>query len=68
MVDAAIQEMHTNLSRFWTKAEDTVAGAGAAILMPFIQPLENFKPDGEGLESDDDDREDVTGWTRTSLV
>jgi len=67
MVDAAIEEMHTNLSRFWTKTEDTLAGAGAAILMPFIQPLESFKPDGEGLESDDDDAEDVTGWMRTSL-
>ena len=67
MVDAAIEEMHTNLSRFWTKTEDTLAGAGAAILMPFIQPLESFKPDGEGLESDDDDAEDATGWMRTSL-
>mmetsp|Transcript_50 Transcript_50/g.159 ORF Transcript_50/g.159 Transcript_50/m.159 type:complete len:403 (+) Transcript_50:126-1334(+) len=55
MVDAAIEEAQTGLSTFWTKTEDTIAGLGASIFMPFIKPLETFKPDGEGLDSDSED-------------
>uniref|UniRef100_A0A7S1GST5 Uncharacterized protein n=1 Tax=Hemiselmis andersenii TaxID=464988 RepID=A0A7S1GST5_HEMAN len=58
MVDAAIEDAQVYLSRIWAKTEDTVAGVGAAVFMPFIQPLETFKPDGEGLDEDSED-EDV---------
>ncbi len=54
-VDGAIEQFQIHASKLFAQAEDAVTGAAGAILMPFIKPADSFVPEGDGLDSEDEE-------------
>jgi hypothetical protein len=54
-VDGAIESFQIHASKLFAQAEDAVTGAAGAILMPFIKPADSFIPEGDGLDSEDEE-------------
>jgi hypothetical protein len=67
MVDHAIEQLQISTTNFFTSAEDAMTGAAAAIFMPFIKPVDAFIPEGDGLDSDEEEEDERKGKVTHAL-